>query len=61
MYQGTEQQYSGGNDPNNREVLWTHFDTNSNMYQIIQRVMNGIKSVEAQGLISSELFVSDSI
>mmetsp|Transcript_38261 Transcript_38261/g.36619 ORF Transcript_38261/g.36619 Transcript_38261/m.36619 type:complete len:153 (+) Transcript_38261:824-1282(+) len=33
IYYGTEQYYSGGNDPYNREVLWTSMDTSSTMYQ----------------------------
>ena len=36
LYYGTEQDFSGGNDPANREVLWnTHFDTSGDTFQHI--------------------------
>lgn len=31
-YYGGEQFFNGGADPNNREVLWGHYDTSSEMY-----------------------------
>ena len=31
-YYGGEQFFNGGVDPNNREVLWGHYDTSSEMY-----------------------------
>lgn len=35
IYYGTEQAYHGGNDPENREPLWTNMNTNSEMYKYI--------------------------
>jgi alpha-amylase len=32
FYYGDEQGYAGGNDPNNREQLWTNMNTNSDLY-----------------------------
>ena len=32
FYYGDEQQFSGGNDPANRESLWNAMDTNSDVY-----------------------------
>lgn len=29
VYYGSEQLFAGGNDPNNREILWNNMDTNS--------------------------------
>jgi alpha-amylase len=38
VYYGTEQYYSGGNDPANRESLWQSMNTGSDFYQIIAKV-----------------------
>ena len=38
VYYGTEQYYSGGNDPQNRESLWQDMNTSSDFYQIIAKV-----------------------
>ena len=34
VYYGTEQGYSGGNDPSNRESLWPNFNTNHPIYKV---------------------------
>lgn len=40
VYYGDEQGYAGGNDPNNREVLWTNLTkTNSPMYDFVKQVV----------------------
>ncbi|CEI96793.1 hypothetical protein RMCBS344292_10947 [Rhizopus microsporus] len=40
VYYGTEQSYKGGNDPNNREPLWTSgYSSSSEMYQFIKQVI----------------------
>ena len=40
VYYGDEQGYAGGNDPNNREVLWTNLKkTDSEMYLFVQQVV----------------------
>ncbi len=40
VYYGTEQEFSGGNDPNNRERLWdTGFPTNGATFQYIQKLI----------------------
>jgi alpha-amylase len=33
FYYGSEQGYAGGNDPANREQLWTNMNTNSDIYK----------------------------
>ncbi|KAM0425700.1 hypothetical protein ACHAPT_008947 [Fusarium lateritium] len=39
VYYGTEQGYSGGNDPANREDLWrSGYNTNADLYQAISRL-----------------------
>lgn len=35
VYYGSEQGYSGGYDPNNRESLWPNYNTNHDLYQFI--------------------------
>ncbi len=47
IYYGTEQQFSGGNDPANREDLWPHYDTNSQTFQWISRLNKIRKAVPA--------------
>ncbi len=43
IYYGTEQQFAGGNDPNNREDLWTTgYDTSNPTFQLIA-TLNGIR------------------
>ena len=40
IYYGTEQEFNGGNDPQNRERLWdTGFDTGSSTFQWIQKLI----------------------
>jgi len=38
VYYGTEQFYSGGADPNNRESLWQSMHTDSDLYQHISKI-----------------------
>ena len=38
VYYGTEQYYAGGDDPNNREILWRNMDPNSEMYRYIATI-----------------------
>ena len=42
IYYGTEQLFNGGNDPNNREPLWTSMDTTAPMYEYLALV-NGLR------------------
>ena len=45
-YYGGEQYFSGGEDPNNREPLWTsNYNTDSELYKIIGKVNNLRKKV----------------
>lgn len=38
VYYGTEQGFNGGNDPNNREVLFNNFDSAHELYQYIRKL-----------------------
>jgi alpha-amylase len=40
FYYGSEQNFGGGNDPMNREVMWNNFDTNSDTFKFIQTINN---------------------
>lgn len=61
LYYGTEQGYAGGDDPANREDLWrSNFNTNSDLYQAIQKLTNARKA--AGGLAGNDhvhLYVAD--
>jgi len=46
VYYGTEQYFAGGNDPNNREILWRNLDTNSEMYKFLQATINARKKYQ---------------
>ncbi|KAL8829795.1 MAG: hypothetical protein Q9170_006020 [Blastenia crenularia] len=49
IYQGQEQGFSGGNDPANREALWTSsFSTQTALYQFIASI-NQVRNHEAYG------------
>ena len=37
FYYGGEQYFNGGADPNNREPLWGHYDTSSDMYVYLKK------------------------
>ena len=39
IYYGDEQQYDGGQDPNNREPLWTNMNTNHKNYQFLKKAI----------------------
>ncbi|KAK5993730.1 Alpha-amylase A type-1/2 [Cladobotryum mycophilum] len=61
IYYGTEQQYSGGGDPGNREDLWrSGFNTNSEFYQALARLSGARRS--AGGLSGNDqdhLYIAD--
>jgi alpha-amylase len=40
IYYGSEQGFSGGDDPKNREPLWNNFNQNHEIYLFIQKILN---------------------
>jgi len=47
IYYGSEQEFSGGNDPDNREPLWpSDYNTQSELYTFIQSVVTARKKFE---------------
>lgn len=59
VYYGSEQGFSGGADPANREVLWTTgFDTSSDLYQFIANVNKNVR-VKSGKNITMDVAVND--
>ena len=58
-YYGTEQYYSGGADPNNRESLWQDMNTSSDMYQMIAKIHAQRKASEIWNSDYVERYVAD--
>jgi alpha-amylase len=46
IYYGSEQGYSGGDDPQNRESLWPNYDTSSDLYEFISLLVSTRKAEE---------------
>jgi alpha-amylase len=44
VYYGSEQGYAGGADPQNRESLWPHYDTNSDLYLFLKTLVGTRKA-----------------
>jgi len=40
MYYGSEQGFAGGNDPGNREPIWSNFNKEHELYKFVQAIMN---------------------
>ena len=59
VYYGSEQAYGGGNDPNNREQLWTNMDTSSDIYQFIKAALKTRKDNEVWNSESVERYIDD--
>ncbi|KAJ3073420.1 hypothetical protein HK102_006008, partial [Quaeritorhiza haematococci] len=52
VYYGTEQGFAGGNDPNNREPLWTNFNPNGPHVDFLAR-LNALRKYMGQSLTTS--------
>ena len=59
VYYGTEQGFKGGNDPNNREVLWTSMNTNSDLYKFIQTALKYRKKFSIWNEAEAERYVDE--
>ena len=40
VYYGDEQEFKGGEDPENREILWKNMDTNSRLYKVLSSAIS---------------------
>ena len=46
LYYGDEQAYAGGNDPYNREIMWTNLNTSSEMYNFVKTLIHFRQEME---------------
>lgn len=46
VYYGAEQYFAGGNDPQNREILWKNLNRNSEMYQYLKIIIEARKKYQ---------------
>lgn len=46
VYYGSEQGFAGGNDPYNRETLWSNLNTSSEMYNFVKTVVQFRKDMQ---------------
>lgn len=59
LYYGTEQGYSGGSDPANREQLWTNINPNHPLYQYVKLIVGVRKQNQVWSLDATERYVDD--
>ena len=58
-YYGSEQAYTGGDDPQNRESLWQDMDTNSEIYKMTATINEARKAAQIWDSPLTELYVLD--
>jgi alpha-amylase len=58
-YYGSEQGFSGGNDPHNREVLWNNMDTTAEIYTFLAKVNAARQKVQPWNSEQAEKYVMD--
>ena len=46
VYYGTEQYFAGGNDPQNREILWRNLNRSTDMYGFLGKVNEARKKLK---------------
>ena len=61
VYYGDEQAFGGGNDPANREQLWTNLNTDAPFYKQIALAIQVRKNNQVWNLPYRELWVDDSL
>jgi len=60
IYYGADQGFNGGNDPNNREAMWTsNFNTNNDLYTFIKNVVGFRKAHNIQSLAQVQRYSDD--
>ena len=59
VYYGSEQGFGGGNDPGNREPLWTNLDQGSDLYKFMQRAVGARKRNQVWNHPQEEKWVDD--
>jgi len=61
VYYGDEQSFGGGNDPANREPLWTNMNTNHEIYKMLKTAISVRKQKQVWDLPYREAWVDDSL
>src|SRR3990167_1774631 len=61
FYYGTEQEFNGGSDPQNREPMWPSFDQNSRMYKFVQTINQARKPAGANTGAFTERYADDDV
>eukprot|EP01017_Pseudomicrothorax_dubius_P014694 TRINITY_DN1715_c0_g5_i1.p1 TRINITY_DN1715_c0_g5~~TRINITY_DN1715_c0_g5_i1.p1 ORF type:complete len:411 (-),score=50.13 TRINITY_DN1715_c0_g5_i1:93-1325(-) len=61
VYAGSEQGFNGGDDPFNREPVWTHMNPKSELYEFVTKVIHIRKSIKAWEHRQVELHYGDNI
>jgi alpha-amylase len=59
VYYGTEQAYSGGNDPADRESLWPNYNTNHELYQYVKLLVSTRKSHKVSTFAQVQRYAAD--
>lgn len=59
VYYGSEQLYGGGNDPLNREQLWTNLDQSSPTFQLIKTALKARKAHQVWNYDQVERYIDD--
>jgi len=59
VYYGSEQGYAGGNDPNNREQLWTNMNPSTGLYTFLQTIIKTRKQFQVWGQQMIERWCDD--
>lgn len=59
VYYGTEQAFTGGDDPANREPLWTNMNPNSAMYKFMTTIVQTRKKFHVWDYEQVERYVND--
>lgn len=60
-YYGSEQDFAGGDDPENRETLWGSMNTNSEIYQMTKKINAARKAHQVWNHPQEEKWVTDNI
>lgn len=59
LYYGTEQGYAGGNDPENRETLWTNMNDQHELYKYVSVLNKARQDFKVWELDQEERYVDD--
>ena len=61
MYYGSEQQYAGGNDPNNREPMGNNMNTDADIYKFVAAINKARKAHQIWTQPMTERYVLDNV